>query len=455
MPVHRTKKGLDIPLAGEPVQALVPAAHAARVAIVGADFAGLRPAFSVQPGDRVRRGQSLFEDRRIPGVCYTAPTAGTVAAIHRGEMRAFQSLVIDVADDDGPDAQIAFAAYAGRAPAALDGDSVRALLVESGLWIAFRTRPFGKVPAPTSVPHAIFVTAIDTRPHAPSVAVAIKGRESDFEAGLVAVAKLTPGRTYLCTAEGAGLHAPAGTNIAVEEFAGPHPAGTPGLHIHVLDPVDHGRTVWHIGYQDVAAIGRLVTTGKLDVERVVSLAGPGVERPRLLRTRLGASLGALTSGELKAGEQRVISGSALDGRAAAGDVHGYLGRYHVQVAVVPEGRDRELFGWIAPGRDKFSLWGVTLGAFAKRRKLPLTTTTNGGRRAMVPIGAYERVMPLDLMPTFLLRALLTGDAERAEVLGCLELDEEDLALCTFVCPGKMEYGPLLRTMLARIEKESI
>jgi Na+-transporting NADH:ubiquinone oxidoreductase subunit A len=321
------------------------------------------------------------------------------------------------------------------------------------MWTAFRTRPYSKVPAADAVPHAIFVTAMDTRPHAPAVEVVLAGRETDFHAGLAAVARLCPEGTWLCKAEGSGVGAPPGLPIATEEFGGPHPAGTAGLHIHLLRPIHAERTVWHIGYQDVAAIGRLFATGRLDVDRVVSLAGPGVVRPRLLRTRLGASLDALTHGELAPGEQRVISGSALDGRAAAGEVFGYLGRYHQQVAVVPEGRERQLFGYIAPGRDKFSIWGVTLGAWARGRRLPLTTSTNGGRRAMVPIGAYERVMPFDLMPTFLLRALITGDVERAEALGCLELDEEDVALCTFVCPGKIEYGPLLRAMLTQLEKE--
>jgi Na+-transporting NADH:ubiquinone oxidoreductase subunit A len=267
------------------------------------------------------------------------------------------------------------------------------------------------------------------------------------------LAQLTPGTVYVCKAAGAPVGVPSVERVAVEEFAGPHPAGTPGLHIHRLDPVDHGRTVWHVGYQDVVAIGRLIASGRLDVERVVALAGPGIARPRLLRTRLGASIDELAAGELRPGEQRVLSGSVLDGRVATGEVHGYLGRHHVQVSALPEGRERRMFGWIAPGRDRYSLWGVVAGHFAKGGGLPLTTSTNGGRRAMVPIGGYERVMPLDLMPTFLLRALLTGDIERAEALGCLELDEEDLALCTFVCPGKHEYGPLLRQMLDRIEKE--
>jgi Na+-transporting NADH:ubiquinone oxidoreductase subunit A len=330
---------------------------------------------------------------------------------------------------------------------------VRALLVESGLWTAFRTRPFGKVPAPSTTPHAIFVTAMDTRPHAPPVDGVLAGREVDFDAGVRSVARLCAGRTYVCKAAGSTVTAPPVERVTVEEFAGPHPAGTPGLHIHTLSPVDLDRTVWHIGYQDVMAIGRLVATGRLDVERVISLAGPGAARPRLLRTRLGASTDALTRNELLPGAHRVISGSVLDGRTAQGDIHGYLGRYHQQVAVVPEGGERELFGYIAPGRDKFSIWGVVLGHWAKARRLALTTTTNGSPRAMVPIGAFERVMPMDLMPTFLLRALITRNVEWAEELGVLELDEEDLALCTFVCPGKVEYGPLLREMLARIEKE--
>jgi Na+-transporting NADH:ubiquinone oxidoreductase subunit A len=452
--VHRITRGLDVPLAGAPVQAVEPARAATRVALVAADYVGLKPTMLVQPGDRVRRGQPVFEDKKTPGVRYTAPAAGTVAAIHRGDKRAFQSLVITVGDDEGPDAQVALSSFTGRPVAELDAGSIRALLVESGLWTAFRTRPFSRIPAADSTPESIFVTAVDTHPHAPDVAIVLADRGPDFEIGVTALQALTSGKVYVCKAAGSPVRAPAGPKVAVEEFTGPHPAGTPGVHIHLLDPVDHGRTVWHVGYQDVAAIGRLLATGRIDVERVVSLAGPGVARPRLLRTRLGASIDELAGGELVPGEQRVLSGSVLDGRIASGEVHGYLGRHHLQVSALPEGRRREMFGWITPGRDKFSLWGVVAGHFAKGTGLPLTTTTNGGKRAMVPIGGYERVMPMDLMPTFLLRALIIGDIERAEALGCLELDEEDLALCTFVCPGKIEYGPLLRAMLDRIEKEA-
>ncbi len=451
---HQLRRGLDLPLAGEPEQAIHPARESRCVGVLGDDCIGLKPSFLVQPGDRVRRGQALFEDKANPGVRFTAPAAGTVAALHRGERRAFRSLVIAVDGDEGDDAQVPFSSYTGAAPERLSADEVRALLIESGLWTALRMRPFSRVPAPASSPRALFITAIDTRPHAPSVDVVLAGRMADFQVGVACLAKLTGGTTYLCVAPGSSAAVPAVGNVKLETFAGPHPAGNAGTHIHFLSPVDLERTVWHIGYQDVAAIGRLFATGRLDVERVIAIAGPGVKRPRLLRTRLGAATEGLTHGEIAPGVQRVVSGSVLDGRTAMGEVMGYLGRYHQQVSVLAEAGERELFGWIAPGAAKFSVWGVVLGAWRRGAKLALTTTTNGGSRAMVPIGSFERVMPLDLMPTFLLRALLMKNDERAEALGCLELDEEDLALCTFVCPGKAEYGPLLREALARIEKEA-
>jgi Na+-transporting NADH:ubiquinone oxidoreductase subunit A len=407
----------------------------------------------VQPGDLVRLGQALFEDKTRPGVRHTAPAAGTVLAVHRGERRAFQSLVIRVEGDEGPAAQQAFASYRGSAPESLSGGDVRALLLESGLWTALRTRPFSRVPAADASPRALFITAMDTRPHAPSVQVVLATRRDDFHAGVTCLAKLTRGPTYVCVAADSTLELSAATGATPVAFDGPHPAGLAGTHIHFLSPVDLERTVWHIGYQDVVAIGRLFTSGRLDVERVIALAGPSVQRPRLLRTRLGASIDELVQAEIAPGAQRVISGSVLDGRIAQGEALGYLGRHHLQVSVLAEAAERELFGWIMPGFDKFSIWGVVAGAFTGRAQA-LNTTTNGGARAMVPIGSFERVMPLDLMPTFLLRALLMGNDERAEALGALELDEDDLALCTFVCPGKAEYGPLLRAALSRIEKEA-
>jgi Na+-transporting NADH:ubiquinone oxidoreductase subunit A len=467
---HRIREGLDLPLAGAPVQSIDAGAPGVgsvrsagsvrRVGLLGADLPGLRPQFAVQPGDRVLRGQTLFVDRRQPAIAITAPAAGTVQAIHRGAQRVFVSLVIEVADDDGPAAQVPLSVPAVPAGdiAQADPAALRALLLASGLWTALRTRPFSRLPAPDAVPAALFVTALDTAPHAPDPQVVLAAREDDLRAGLAALARMVQAPVHLCVAPGSRLAAAAPAGVAVHEFDGPHPAGTPGVHIHALQPVGAGVSVWHIGVQDVAAIGRLFTRGELDVERVVALAGPAVRRPRLVRTRLGAALDELMRGELvDDAPVRIVSGSVLDGRTAGDDTTAFLGRHHRQVSALHEGGERELFGWITPQPRRFSLWSVVAGHFAGRfgRPLPLDTSVNGGDRAMVPIGSFERVLPMDLMATHLLRALAVGDAEQAVALGALELDEEDLALATFVDPGKTEWGPLLRRVLDRVEKEGV
>ena len=458
MALHSVVKGLDLPISGAPAQVIEAARAPGTVGVVALDYVGLRPRLHVGPGDAVKRGQLLFEDKKTRGVRYTAPGAGVVTAVNRGARRALESVVIELNENErggvvSAEDACPFASYTGKDVVRLGGDEVCALLLESGLWAALRTRPFSKVADPGTRPAAIFVNAMDTNPLAPRPEVVLAGQARSFEIGLLCVAKLTEGRRYLCKAPGAAIPVDAHSGFLVEEFSGPHPAGLVGTHIHTLAPVHREKTVWHLDYQDVIAIGRLIETGALPVERVVSLAGPPVRRPRLLRTRLGASLGDLVRGELHAGEHRVISGSVLSGRSACGDVLGYLGRYHCQISVLDEDRRRVFLGWLRPGLDAFSVLPVFLSRFFGTRRFAFTTSTNGSRRAIVPIGLYERVMPLDLLPTFLLRALSVGDLDRAEALGCLELDEEDLTLCSFVCPGKGDYGGMLREVLTALEKE--
>lgn len=455
MAVHKIKKGLDLPIQGAPEQVIESAAAPSRVAIVAADYHGMKPTMHVQVGDSVDRGQLLFEDKKTPGVRITSPGSGKVAAINRGDRRALQSVVIDLDADDraGKGRSVRFAAFTGKHPAELSGDEVRDLLVESGLWTALRTRPFSKVPAPGTRPKSIFVNVMDSSPLAADPAVVLAGLGEPFERGLVALGKLTDGPVYVCKAPSTQLQVPNSGDVQVHEFTGPHPSGTTGVHIHTLDPVGAGKVVWSIGYQDVVAIGKLFADGELDVSRVVSLAGPPVTRPRLLRTRLGASVDQLVEGELAAGEMRVISGSVLAGRRAMGEIHGYLGRYDQQVSVLEEDREQEFIGWLLPGTNKFSVLNTYAAKLIPGKKFALTTNSNGSDRAMVPVGVYERVFPMDILPTFLLRALLVGDLERAEALGVLELDEEDVALCSFVCPGKSDYGRHLRDLLTTIEKD--
>jgi Na+-transporting NADH:ubiquinone oxidoreductase subunit A len=356
--------------------------------------------------------------------------------------------VIDLEGDD----RVTFEAWSAEQLADLRRDQVIDRLLETGLWSALRTRPYGKLPDPSSEPSSIFVTAMDSNPLAAQPQVIVADFERDFEAGLTVISHLTDGEVFVCQAPRAGLPSGMADNVVGVEFAGPHPAGLAGTHIHFLDPVGAAKMVWHLGYQDVIAIGKLFTTGRIWTERVVALAGPGVKRPRLIRTRLGADIEGIARDELHDGDWRIISGSLLSGHHARGAL-GYLGRFHNQVSVVAEGHEEPPRNWPFPGsKNAYSAYGLTGHKPSKGRRPGLTTALHGAPTAFVPLGGFERVMPLDILPTQLLRALLVGDSDMAEALGCLELAEEDLALCTFVCPSKIEYGPLLRACLDQMEK---
>ena len=447
------KKGLNLPLEGKPEQRIESARRSRHVALLGDDYPGLRPTMAVQEGSRVRRGQLLFTCKKTPGLRYTAPAAGVVTHINRGARRSLISVVIAV---QGDEAETFERLQSADDAVSLTRAEVVENLLQSGLWTALRTRPFSKPPAATApAPRSLFVTAIDTNPLAPDPARVIGERTAAFALGLDLLAKLTDGPLFLCTGTGdAAAAIPEGSDsrIQVQRFAGIHPAGLAGTHIHFLDPVSESRRVWYINYQDVIATGELFLRGELVSERVVALAGPGVRQPRLLRTILGADLPELAAGELLGGEFRIVSGSVLAGRRAVGP-WGYLGRYHHQVSVIREDRSRRFLGWLTSGFNHHSVLPIYVSRWLGRQNLELTTSTNGSPRAMVPVGSYERVMPLDVLPTQLLRSLVTGDIELAQLLGCLELDEEDIALCTYACPAKYEYGPVLRQMLDRIEAE--
>lgn len=450
--MFKIKKGLDVPISGAPEQQIKAGPAITSVAVLGPDYHGMKPTMMVREGDVVSLGQKLFEDKRNPGVFYTAPAAGKVSAINRGERRVLESVVVEV---NAAGEELSWESFSVGELSSLDRDKVAEQLLDSGQWSAFRTRPFSKSPQVDAVPSAIFVTAIDTNPLAVDPRIVIKERSDDFQAGLRVISRLTEGKVFVCHAPDPGFDVPAG-NIEKHAFSGPHPAGLVGTHVHKLRPASLSNKVWTLGYQDVIAIGKLFTSGKIDVERVVSLGGPQIEAPAVFRTRMGASIKELTAGNLKSVEQgqknRLISGSILSGRNAL-DGFAYLGRYDVQVTALLEDSVRPMLHYVQAGRNRFSALPIYVSSLLGKRKWDFTATTNGSERAMVPIGAYEQIMPLDILPTQLLRSLIVGDTATAQQLGALELDEEDLALCTFVCPGKYEYGPILRDNLARIEKE--
>lgn len=442
------KKGLDLPIKGKPEQVIHQANPVSSVAVLGQEYVGMKPTMMVEEGEQVKLGQALFEDKKNPGVFFTSPGAGTVKAINRGAKRALQSVIIEL---DG-DQAISFQSYSADQLASLKRDEVKKNLLDSGLWVAFRTRPYSHAPKPESDPAAIFVNAMDTNPLAADPAVVINEYADDFKQGLTILSRLTDGAVNVCQAPQSALPTVKLDTLKTYTFSGPHPAGLVGTHIHFIDPVSVQKTVWHIGYQDVIAIGKLFTTGQLWVERIISLAGPLVNKPRLVRTRLGASTEDLVRDEIAQVKTRVISGSVLNGHTA-NNWAAFLGRFHTQVSVLAEGTEREFMGWIMPGRNKFSVLNVFISRLLGKKEFAMTTTQNGSPRAMVPVGAFEMVMPLDILPTQLLRMLLVRDTDTAQALGCLELDEEDLALCSYVCSGKYDYGTVLRANLTQIEKE--
>lgn len=442
----KLRKGLDLPIIGQPEQVIESGHVAKQVALLGADFVGLKPKMLVEVGQAVGLGEPLFLDKHDPDLRFVSPGTGRVVAINRGRRRAFHSIVVRL--DAGAAAEAVFD------PVNLRGRSaIRGLLLQTGLWTGFRTRPYNHVANSSSTPHAVFVTAVDTRPLAADPSVIIGQRESEFKRGLEVIRQLGPWPVYLCTGPNWTGPEVDDDGILRAEFDGPHPAGLVGTHIHHLHPVAADRAVWHIGYQDVIAIGHLFNTGRLLTERVVSIAGPGALKPRLLRTRPGANVVELVSREMPPEHPwRVISGSVLDGHEAIGPF-GYLGHYHNQVSIIPDAVERRLFGWIVPTAGHYGTAGLFAAVRRRNRLHEFTTARHGRQTAMIPAGVFERVMPLDILPVPLLKALLVRDTDSAQALGCLELVEEDLALCSFVCPAKLDYGAALRINLDQIEKE--
>ena len=444
---YKVKKGLDIPLRGRPDGRIDAASEVSSVAVLGDDYVGLKPTMLVREGDTVKRGTPLFEDKKNPGVFVTSPAAGKVAAVNRGAKRVLMSVVIDI---DGDDVEIVDGAQ-GADLNALDVDQLRSMLQKGGLWSVFRTRPYGKIPAIDATPNSVFVNVMDTNPLAADPSVIINECSADYSKGISVLSKLgVP--VYVCQSDGAKLPAVEGSNVNVASFSGKHPAGLSSTHVHFIDPVFSDKTVWTIGYQDVIELGSFFTTGAVSGERYVALGGPLVNSPRIFKTRSGAKVSEVVEGRLAEGKKRIISGSVLNGHTAEG-VLDYLGRYDNQVSVIDEDDNREFMGWIAPGASKFSASSVFLSNIFKPKSFNITSSQNGSPRAIVPIGVFERVMPLDILPTPLIRSLLVKDTDSAQELGCLELVEEDVALLSFVDPGKHDFGPVLRSTLTQIERE--
>lgn len=424
----RLKRGLRIDAPGAPVQVIHDAAPARSIAVVVGKELAAPPELCVEHGARVRAGDTLLRDSQHADIRFTAPVSGRVTAVNRGARRRLRSVVLR---SEPAEAAPRFDSHAPDSLSSLDAEEIRNRLLESGLWTALRSRPFDCIPGPAEVPGAILVTAIDTNPLACDPAVVIGQRTPDFINGVKVLGALGP-RVLVCTSPSLELAADEVENAEVVEFSGPHPAGLPGTHVAHLVPATESRSVWHVGYQDVIAIGKLFVRGSVSSERVVAVGGSGALRPRLLRTQLGAAVEEILAGEAARGA-RIILGSLLAGREVEPDI-AYIGRYETQLTLLDTqtkqtgSRRRELLHWV-------------------ERLL-------GSSTAMMPLEKFERIWPLPQPVLPLLRALLVGDADRAVELGCLDLAEEDLSLCSFECPGKLDYGAALRAILSRLRQRA-
>jgi Na+-transporting NADH:ubiquinone oxidoreductase subunit A len=447
----KVKKGLNVPISGTPADSLDASKKVRSVALLGSDYNGMKPTMLVEEGNSVKIGQALFEDKKNPGVIFTSPAGGKIESINRGARRTLQSVVIEIADNEE---SVDFLPYSIEDLEIGNSAQIKRQLVNSGLWTSFRTRPFSKIPAINSIPANIFITAIDTNPLSANVDLIINLNKDYFKAGLKVIKTLTENNIHLCVGVDFSLSLDEDNTIIEQVFEGPHPAGLAGTHMHFLSPATLTNINWSINYQDVISFGELFLTGKLPNKKIISLAGPQVLKPRHVETRIGACTDEICAGELTHRDNRIISGSVINGREAIGP-YAYLGKYHSQISVVCESSkvDREFMNWLNPGPRKFSQIPLFTSSLFRRKEFKFKTLMNGSDRAIVPIGVYEEVLPLNLLATVLMRYIAVGDTEKIQDLGGLELDEEDLALCSFVCPSKYDFGSLLRSNLNQIEVE--
>ncbi|MDC3283531.1 NADH:ubiquinone reductase (Na(+)-transporting) subunit A [Planctomycetota bacterium] len=444
MATYTIKKGLNLPIAGSTSTTdCVQGAAAQQVALLPQEAWGIKVQMLVAVGDQVKVGSPLFCDRRDPDVIFTSPAAGTVAAVNRGARRAVQSVVVDVANFDEH----------AEMPSS-DGSraSLVATLAASGLWPNLRQRPFDKVAVSSTTPQAIFVTATDTNPLAVDPLHLVAGREADVQAGLKAMLTLSGGKVYFNTDGANDWSAFLVEGVEQHGFKGPHPAGNAGVHINALHPVNLERNVWHVDVQNLADMGAYLNSGKVPTARKIAVVGPAASKSEIVETQRGASMHVFSS--YADSTVRFVSGSLLAGATAnPGEEKGFLGRFAQQVSIVDDTPEREFINWMKPIGSRWSMSGTYLAKFIKK-SFTTDTDLNGGERAIVPIGSYEKVMPFDIMPTQLIKALASNDVTMAEKLGVLEIVEEDIALCQYVCPSKVDITDMLRTMLTLIEKES-
>ena len=437
-------KGLDIKLQGAAEKKTTILGLASTYAVSPLDFEGIVPKMLVKVGDAVKAGTPLFFNKNNASVVFTSPVSGTVAAVVRGEKRRI--LAVEIAADS----TIAYEEFGALDVKTATRDQIVELLLKSGLWTLLVQRPYGIIANPADMPKSIFVSAFDSAPLAPDYGYTLADDKQALQKGFEVLARLTEGKVHL--SYNAKDAAPAFAGVELHAFQGKHPAGNVGVQIHHIDPINKGEKVWTVGYADVAIIGRLFLTGKVDMTRTIAVTGAEVSAPAYVKVIAGAKLDSILNGNVAAdAHARYISGNVLTGRNVGKD--GYLGYYANQITVIPEGDNYELLGWAMPRFSKFSVSRAYFSWLFPNRKYNLDTNLNGEERAFVVTGLYEKYLPMDVYPMHLLKAIMAADLDKMEALGIYEVVEEDFALCEFVDPSKTEMQQIIRNGINLMIKE--
>lgn len=437
----KTKKGLNLPISGNPSLDVDFSTSINSIAILGTDFVGLKPTMMVDEGDTVLSGQKLFENKKNPGTYITAPLSGVIKSINRGDKRRFLSLIIET--DDSLDL-LNFDLN--------DYSSPIDFLVDSGALAYFRTRPYNRMPIPSELPSAIFINACDTNPLSIDPHELIKFDQDLFNQGLKFIQSINGDIKTFCSYQNNDFDKSV-EGVSYNQFKGPHPAGLVGTHIHFLYPVGQNRSVWTISWQEVISLGYLLHNNNLRSDKNVTIGGPNTYDPKILKVKHGSNLSELTAGKIF-DNSRVISGSVLNGHSGE-NVMNYLGSFDNQVSVLPDESNDILFNWAMPGSTLHSNLPAFISSWIKPIKFTFNVSMNGGNRAIVPVSSYQEIMPLNILMTQLLKSLVTLDIELGEKLGVLELAPEDLALASYVCPSKYDYQSILDSNLEKMYEEFI
>lgn len=442
----KLRKGLDINLKGKAAAEVVSVKEPGFYALCPDDFTGVTPKVVVKEQEYVMAGGPLFIDKNHPEVKFVSPVSGVVTSVERGARRKVLSITVEAASEQDLED------FGKKNVAQLNSAAVKEALLNAGMFAFIRQRPYDVVADPTVAPKAIFVSAFDTNPLAPDFEIALKGEEANFQTGLDALAKLA--KTYLSIAASQKSSALINAkNVEVNVFDGPHPAGNVGVQINHLAPVNKGETVWTIDPQAVIFIGRLFNTGHVDLTRTVAVTGSEVKKPAYCKLKVGALLTNVFAGNVTTGrELRYISGNPLTGKKVS--PNGFLGAFHSQLTVIPEGSDiHEMLGWIMPRVNEFSTSRSYFSWLQGKKEYSLDARVKGGERHMIMSNEYDRVLPMDILPEYLIKAIIAGDIDRMEQLGIYEVAPEDFALCEFVCSSKMELQRIVRDGLDMLRRE--